>query len=113
MNTTNRYWNYKKTQTSEPLAPLLRNSSEPFHKVTHRAIGDIPGCVSAPREHTFKDRSPEEMRALVVSRADVYSKAVQAYLKGEYGGENGLVEMWAAIDRAPPVFDPFGKVVRG
>lgn len=77
MNKASRYWNYKKAPAAivEPLGALLRNS-EPFHQVTHRAIGDIPGCTPAPREHIYRPVTIEQARAENALRADRFIKAL-------------------------------------
>ena len=57
--------------------PLLRNSEQPFHTVTHRAIGDIPGCIPAPRSGTFVNTTPEQARAEAQVRVDAFCKVVE------------------------------------
>jgi hypothetical protein len=104
-----KYWNYKKKPEQITTLPALRNSPEPYHKVTHRAIGDIPGCTPAPREHTFRDTSAEEAAGMTTMRAALYAAEIQKYVNGEYGGNHGLKEMWNAIERIKPLFGPHGE----
>lgn len=55
MGNASRYWNYSKKKTSVAMAevPPLRNSPEPLHVVTHRNIGDIPGCTMLPENERY------------------------------------------------------------
>lgn len=127
-----KYWNYKKTkpeislhnqavaarehnrrhwryvQVNGPSLPL-QNSPEPFHVVTHREIGDIPGCTLAPREHTFRDCSAEEAAGQTLMRAQLYAAEVQKYVSGEYGGDHGLEDMWGGVAKIKPLFGPHGE----
>lgn len=77
----------------------MRNSPQPLHVVTHRAIGDIPGCSLAPRSGTFVAISLEEARAETSARADAYAADVQAYIKGEL--------------RKEQIFRVFGRPIHG
>lgn len=126
----NKYWNYKKptinlhnqevarvehnrrhwryAQVNGPSLPL-RNDPEPFHAVTHRDIGDIPGCTLAPREHIFRDTSAEQAAGMTAMRATLYATEIQKYVNGEYGGNHGLKEMWNAIERIKPLLGPHGE----
>lgn len=104
----NKYWNYGKGRLVHQPSPL-RNSAEPLHVVTHRAIGDIPGCTPAPREHTFRPSSLEENQAITGARADEWCSHVMKYVNGEYGGNSGLEDMWSAISRIKPMFGPHGE----
>ena len=101
-----RHWRY--AQVNGPTLPL-RNDPEPFHEVTHRAIGDIPGCTLAARETIFRDCSADEAAHATASRADDYAAHVMKYVNGEYGGNHGLKEMWSAISQIKPLFGPHGE----
>lgn len=87
----------------------LRNSVEPFHRVTHRAIGDIPGCTLAPRSGTFVGISREKAAALTLARADEYASHLAKYVSGEYGGNSGLDDMWSAVSQMKPLRGAFGE----
>lgn len=116
-----RYWNYKKIKTpalvnkpwrysdvtGEP--HYIRNSEEPLHVVTHRAIGDIPGCTLAPREHTFVACTLEEAQVATGKRAEKWRISLLKYVNGEYGGNSGLEEMWKAIETQPALLGPHGE----
>ena len=43
-----KYWNYKS------------NSQAPLQDVTHRAIGDIPGCTLLPPNERYRGKFPSE-----------------------------------------------------
>lgn len=101
-----RHWKY--AQLEGPTLPL-RNDPEPFHKVTHRAIGDIPGCTMAPKEHIFRDTSAAQAAGQTMMRASLYAREMQKYVDGEYGGDHGLEDMWSAISRIPPLLGPHGE----
>lgn len=92
-----------------PTLPL-RNSPEPFHTVTHRAIGDIPGCTPAPRSGTYIPVKLEAAKALTMARAEVYSQEVMKYVTGEYGGDHGYEDMQSGISRRlTPMFGAYGE----
>lgn len=42
-----KYWGFVK-RSDQAAKEVLRNSMPPLHDVTHRAIGDIPGCTLLP-----------------------------------------------------------------
>jgi len=102
----NKPWRYADV-TGTP--HYIRNSPEPLHKVTHRAIGDIPGCTPAPREHTFKSSTLEECQAATAVRAEHWRVTMMKYVNGEYGGDSGLEDMWKAIQRQPALLGPHGE----
>ena len=118
MDKPNKYWGHQKARTNEPLAALLRNS-EPFHTVTHRAIGDIPGCI--PAVDVFVEHSLEDMKVYTTKRAEQFSNAVQTYIAAEKKiGGDGEKEMWFEGTRInprnpPPIFirNPAKKLVWG
>lgn len=73
--------------------------------VTHRQWGEIPFCVPAVDE--FTELSSEEAQAFVLEKAEQHSKAIHAYIAGEYGGQTGLQEMWrdaSKFTRKPPIW---------
>lgn len=84
-------------------------NSQPLHEVTHRAIGDIPGCTPAPREGTFVNTSHEEAKRITLARAQWWCEAIQKYVDGEYGGTEGLKEAWSQASRAPAMFGAYGE----
>lgn len=49
----------------------------PLHEVTHRQIGDIPGCIPAPREGTFVNTTPEEAQRLAGIRVDAFCEVLR------------------------------------
>lgn len=53
-----KYWNYKKLPVNDN-AKLLRNSV-PGHDVTHRDVGDIPGCTYLPQNERYRGKFPSE-----------------------------------------------------
>lgn len=81
----------------------------PAHRVTHREVGHIPGCILAPRAGIFKNTSPEDARKITGARGDMYAAYLTKYVQGEYGGKEGLADMWSAIGVMPPMFGPFGE----
>ena len=79
------------------------------NRVVTRERGHIPGCVLAPRSSIFKNTSPEEARRLTGARADMYAAYLTKYVQGEYGGKEGLKEMWSSVGTMPPLFGPYGE----
>ena len=55
---------------------LMRSSN----RVIHRPIGDIPGCVPAPRSGTFVAISAEQAQAECAKRAQEYVDTVDNFL---------------------------------
>lgn len=88
-----------------------RNAPPPAHDVTHRAIGDIPGCTPAPRSGTFVNTTLEEAQAETMARAEVWCRAVQAYCDGDYGGNDGEKEMWRNAKKGPELFGAYGETL--
>lgn len=87
-----RYWDYSKKK--DEAAPLLRNSPEPFHAVTHRAIGDIPGCI--PAVETFIERSSSEVHDYLMASAERYCHDMRTMAFQEFVN--------APLERALPAF---------
>lgn len=110
----NKYWTKPQPQT----VPFTHNGVtgsvtvdwlRAHNSVTHRQVGDIPGIVEAPRSGTFKNTSIEEARKVTGARADKYAEYLTKYVKGEYGGKEGLKEMWSAVGTLKPMFGAFGE----
>jgi len=55
----------------------------PFHTVTHRAIGDIPGCL--PAQDVFVSVPIEVMQAETGKRAEEYCALVRSWNDGNIG----------------------------
>lgn len=60
----------------------------PFHKVTHRAIGDVPGCL--PAYDYFTHVSLEEMRVETGKRADEICRLINEWKDGTGPGKDGF-----------------------
>ncbi len=94
----NKYWGYK------------RNGDKPFHDVTHREIGDIPGCTPAPRDGIYKPMDLQAAKRETFMRGKAYAEEVLKYCSGEYGGDHGYEDMQSAISRRlTPMFGAFGE----
>lgn len=101
-----KYWNYKKPRVTGPLkwdeipGPRLpmRNSPEPFHTVHHREVGNIPGCVMAPREGIHRSEDLDTIQRKLHWRAERFLKAngvgnlmeKQHYFRGDHFNEELL-----------------------
>lgn len=105
----NKFWKRKSVPHVLPLEEPRRNYV-PLHTVTHRPVGNIPGCTPAPRDGTFIAVSAEEAAAITMARAEVWSKEMLKYVAGEYGGDHGYEDMKSAIDRGlKPMFGAYGE----
>lgn len=65
--------------------------------VTHRERGVIPGCI--PAVDVFVERTQEEIFEYLAKKTEKFSRAVKAYIAGEYGGIKGEKEMWYDADK--------------
>lgn len=105
-------WNYRRayvpTIEEDRIAKHGRNYI-PFHDVTHRDIGDIPGITLAAREHTFVASTLAECQKITEKRANAYCEELMKYCRGQYGGNSGEKDMWSAVSRLPPIFGPHGE----
>jgi hypothetical protein len=90
------------------IKPAVRNS-QPLHTVIHRNPGDIPGLVRAPRSGTFVNTSLEQARVECAARSDAWCANVMKYVNGEYGGNEGLKEMWSTNGTLKPLFGAYGE----
>jgi hypothetical protein len=89
-----------------------RNSPPPLHDVTHRQIGDIPGCTPAPRDSIYRPQIHEDAQAMNNQRADVYERCFRKWEAGEYPGDGNtsLREMWSEISRTNgPMYGAYGE----
>lgn len=80
-----------------------RNSEKPFHDVTHRAIGDIPGCTMAPREGIYRPEPIEQVRQKMHWR-------IERFLAANAIGNNlAKQEFFSGDSFNEPIFGAYGE----
>lgn len=99
----NKYWNYKPKAGQITTLPALRNYKS-FHDVTHREIGDIPGCTLAPREGIHRSEPLDVIQAKLHWRIKRFVEAnaignlmeKQHFFRGDSFIDNGHEELRGA-----------------
>lgn len=97
-----KYWGFVKRR-DQAAKEALRNSLPPFHTVTHREPGDIPGLILAPRDSIFRSESAAVVEAELSLRSHHYSLDVESYINGNIPKEH----IFRAFER--PIYGPYGE----
>jgi hypothetical protein len=77
-----------------------RNDPAPFHDVTHRAIGDIPGCTPAPESSTYRPVALHIAQHMNIARANRFAIALDT---DQYGPS------FRGSSLAEPLYGPYGE----